>query len=181
MKTLGSHPPRATNEIDAGVRYIQEASVSSAEAVREIADTIRRVNEVSTAIVSAVEEQGATTQEISRNVQKAAHGKSEVSSNIGSVTHAAAETGRTPGTVLQAACGLARNGDVLHKEVEAFLREFNRAKSRRRISAPPLRSTALKDSHLLRGPRRSSEISCDQGRLEYLCAGGLQPCLIVTF
>jgi methyl-accepting chemotaxis protein len=127
VKALASQTARATEEIDTQIRSIQDAPNNSAQAIREIADTIRRVNEVSTAIASAVEEQGAATQEISRNVQQAAHGTSEVSSNIGNVTQAAAVTGHSANDVLEAAGELARNGDTLAKEVEGFLREIRAA------------------------------------------------------
>jgi len=127
VKTLATQTARATDEIDSQIRSIQEASASSAQAIREIAETIRRVNEVSAAIASAVEEQGAATQEISRNVQQAAQGTSEVSANIGNVTQAAAETGHAAGDVLNAASDLARNGDVLRNEVDNFLRDIRAA------------------------------------------------------
>ena len=42
----------------------------------------------------AVEEQGAATSEIARNVEQAAQGTTEVSSNITQVTQAPGETGR---------------------------------------------------------------------------------------
>jgi methyl-accepting chemotaxis protein len=127
VKALATQTARATDEIDAQIKAIQEASVSSAEAIREIADTIRRVNEVSTAIASAVEEQGAATQEISRNVQQAAQGTSEVAANIGNVTEAAAVTGTSASGVLSAAGDLARNGNMLRQEVDSFLRDIRAA------------------------------------------------------
>ncbi len=46
----------------------------SVNAIREISGTIERLSEISSAIAAAVEEQGAATQEISRNVQQAAQG-----------------------------------------------------------------------------------------------------------
>jgi len=127
VKALATQTARATDEIDAQIRAIQEASVSSAEAIREIADTIRRVDQVSTAIASAVEEQGAATQEISRNVQQAAQGTSEVSANIGNVTQAATATGHSANDVLSAAGDLARNGDLLRREVDSFLQDIRAA------------------------------------------------------
>jgi methyl-accepting chemotaxis protein len=53
--------------------------MSSAEAIKAIIQNINRMNEIFTAIASAVEEQGAATQEISRNGQQAAQGTTEVS------------------------------------------------------------------------------------------------------
>jgi methyl-accepting chemotaxis protein len=82
------------------------------------------VNEISTAIASAVEEQGAATQEISRSIQQAADSTVTVSSNIASVTQVAAQTGDAAGLVLASAETLSKNGAVLKTQVEGFLREL---------------------------------------------------------
>jgi methyl-accepting chemotaxis protein len=122
VKALATQTARATEEIGAQIKAIQDATQSSAEAIQQITRTIRQVNEVSTAIAAAVEEQEAATQEISRNVQQAARGTSEVSTNIGNVTEAAQQTGHAAGDVLEAAGELARNGTLLRGEVDIFLR-----------------------------------------------------------
>jgi len=122
VKTLATQTARATEEIAAQVRAIQEATASSADAIAGIAGTINRVSEISTAIASAVEEQGAATQEISRNVQQAAQGTQEVSANIGGVTEAASQTGHAAKQVLESAGELSKNGAVLRTQVQEFLR-----------------------------------------------------------
>jgi methyl-accepting chemotaxis protein len=122
VKTLATQTAKATEEIAAQVRAIQEATQSSAEAIAGITGTINRVSEISTAIASAVEEQGAATQEISRNVQQAAQGTQEVSANIGGVTEAARQTGDAAKQVLESAGELSKNGTVLKSQVEEFLR-----------------------------------------------------------
>jgi methyl-accepting chemotaxis protein len=127
VKTLATQTARATEEIAAQVRSIQDATASSAEAIESITKTIGRVSEISTTIASAVEQQGAATQEISRNVQQAAQGTQEVSSNIGGVTDAAQQTGSAAGEVLQSAGELSRNGELLKAQVEEFLRTVRAA------------------------------------------------------
>ncbi|WP_395020005.1 methyl-accepting chemotaxis protein [Dongia sp.] len=127
VKTLATQTARATEEIAAQVRAIQDATASSADAIESITKTIGRVSEISTTIASAVEEQGAATQEISRNVQQAAQGTQEVSSNIGGVTSAAQQTGSAAGEVLQSAGELSRNGEMLKAQVEEFLRTVRAA------------------------------------------------------
>jgi methyl-accepting chemotaxis protein len=122
VKTLATQTANATEEIATQVRAIQEATTSSAEAIKNITQTISRVSEIATAIASAVEEQGAATQEISRNVQQAAQGTTEVSSNISNVTMAAQETGTAAAQVLVAASELGKNGVMLKNQVEDFLR-----------------------------------------------------------
>jgi len=123
VKTLATQTARATEEIAAQVRAIQDATQSSVLAIQGIAQTINRVNEISTAIASAVEEQGAATQEISRNVQQAAQGTTEVSANIGTVTQVAQETGSAASQLLASAGELAKNGTLLKSQVDDFLRE----------------------------------------------------------
>jgi methyl-accepting chemotaxis protein len=121
VKTLATQTSRATDEIASQIRAIQEATNSSAGAIAGITQTIGRVNEISTTIASAVEEQGAATQEISRNVQQAAAGSAEVSSNIVGVTQASQQTSAGSTQVLSAAGELARNGERLKREVDTFL------------------------------------------------------------
>jgi len=123
VKALATQTSRATDEIAGQVRSIQDASNSSAHAIQGITQTINRVSEISTAIASAVEEQGAATQEISRSVQQAAEGTTEVSTNITSVTTAARDTGLAASDLLASAGELAKNGTLLKQQVNEFLRE----------------------------------------------------------
>jgi methyl-accepting chemotaxis protein len=121
VKNLATQTAKATDEISGQIRAIQDATASSAEAINDITQTIGRVSEISTAIASAVEEQGAATQEISRNVQEASTGTAEVANNISGVTQASQQTSAGSTQVLSAASELARNGEKLRKEVEQFL------------------------------------------------------------
>ena len=127
VKTLATQTGKATDEIAGQVRAIQEATQRSVDAIGSITGTISRVSEISTAIASAVEEQGAATQEISRNVQQAAQGTTEVSSNIGGVTAAAEQTGTAAGQVLSSAGELQKNGTELKSQVDEFLRTVRAA------------------------------------------------------
>src|SRR5207302_1825459 len=78
-------------------------------------------SEISSAIASAVEQQGAATQEISRNVQQAAEGTQLVSSNIVDVQRGATETGSASTQVLSAAQSLSSESTHLRHEVDRFL------------------------------------------------------------
>ena len=73
------------------------------------------------AIAAAVEEQGAATQEISRNVQQAARGTHEVSANITDVQRGANETGAASSQVLSAAQSLSGDSTMV---VSPVLRVF---------------------------------------------------------
>lgn len=68
---------------------------------KEIADTIAWMPEMASTIASAVEEQGASTREISRNVQSVARGTQQVCASIADVqTWAAARLKRPRWTAL---------------------------------------------------------------------------------
>jgi methyl-accepting chemotaxis protein len=68
-----------------------------------------------------VEQQGAATQEIVRNVAQAATGTDEVTSNITGVARASEETGAAAAQVLGAAGELSRQSEHLGAEVSRFL------------------------------------------------------------
>jgi methyl-accepting chemotaxis protein len=123
VKNLAVQTSKATDEIGQQIRAIQEATDGTVEAIGSIGGVINRVSEISTAIASAVEEQGAATKEISRSVQQAAQGTNEVSSNISGVSGAVQTAGDAAGLVLTAAAKLSENGQSLREQVDLFLRE----------------------------------------------------------
>ncbi len=89
VKELAKETGKATEDIGRKIQAIQGDAKSAVEAIREIAGVIGKINEISTTIASAVEEQTATTAEIGRNISEAAHGSGEISHNINSVAEAA--------------------------------------------------------------------------------------------
>jgi methyl-accepting chemotaxis protein len=121
VKSLANQTAKATEEIGGQITAIQGAIGASVEAIQRVGATIQEIDHISTTIASAVEEQGAATQEIARNVQEASAGTQQVSANINGVSDAATETGRSSGQLLDAAGELARQSDTLRGEVEGFL------------------------------------------------------------
>jgi methyl-accepting chemotaxis protein len=121
VKALAEQTAKATGEISTQISGIQAATQESVGAIKEIGDTIGRMSEIASTIASAVEEQGAATQEISRNVQQAAQGTMEVSSNITDVQRGASETGSASSQVLSAAQSLSTDSTRLKVEVSKFL------------------------------------------------------------
>ncbi len=77
VKSLATQTAKATEEIGQQITAIQNATKESVGAIQEIAATITSVNEIATTIAAAVDEQGAATKEIARNVQEAAKGTQE--------------------------------------------------------------------------------------------------------
>jgi len=127
VKALAEQTAKATGEIGQQITGIQAATQDSVGAIKEIGDTIGRMSEISSTIASAVEEQGAATQEISRNIQQAAQGTSQVSSNISDVQRGARETGSASSQVLSAAQSLSTESNRLKLEVGKFLNSVRAA------------------------------------------------------
>jgi methyl-accepting chemotaxis protein len=121
VKALAEQTAKATGEIGQQIAGIQSATQDSVSAIRGISDTIAKLSEISSTIAAAVEEQGAATQEISRNVQNAAQGTQQVSSNITDVQRGASETGSASTQVLSAAKSLSSDSHRLKLEVGRFL------------------------------------------------------------
>ncbi|MFC0239087.1 methyl-accepting chemotaxis protein [Rhodopseudomonas telluris] len=122
VKILAEQTAKATEQISQQVGSIQSATDQSVASIRGIGTTISRMSEIAATIASAVEEQGAATQEISRNVHHAAEGAHQVSVNIVEVQRGAGETGSASAQVLTAAHSLSHDSTRLKDEVARFLR-----------------------------------------------------------
>ena len=92
VKELAKETARATEEISQKIDAIQTDTKAAVEAIGEVSGIINQVNDISSTIASAVEEQTATTNEIGRNVSDAARGTSEIARNITLVAQATLQT-----------------------------------------------------------------------------------------
>ena len=127
VKSLANQTAKATDEIRSQIASMQQVTTSAVGAIRNIGTIIADINEVTTAIAAAVEQQGASTREIARNIQHAAGGTSEVSTNIVGVSSASSQAGTAAGEVLTASGALRREADVLREEIDAFLSNIRAA------------------------------------------------------
>ncbi|HWS34979.1 MAG TPA: methyl-accepting chemotaxis protein [Actinoplanes sp.] len=89
VKDLAQETAKATEDIAQRVEAIQVDSEAAREAIERIAATIESVNDFQTMIASAVEQQTATTSEMSRNVAEAAEGTGRIATSLRSVAAAA--------------------------------------------------------------------------------------------
>jgi len=127
VKTLANQTAKATEEISAQISEIQTSTGETVSAIEAIGQTIAHVNEIASAIASAVQEQGAATQEIAGNVQQASKGTAEITRNIAGVTQAASEAGAASSQVLDAATELSQQAEKLRAEVGSFLANIRAA------------------------------------------------------
>ena len=121
VKALASQTARATDEITTQISGMQSATSDSVTTIKEISSTINLISEISSTIAAAVEEQGAATQEIARNVQQAAELSARVAANISDVDRGNSETGAASAQVFTAAQSLSKESTHLQTEVHNFL------------------------------------------------------------
>ena len=95
VKDLARETARATEDISRRVETIQAGTSSAVDAIGEISQIIQRINDYQVTIASAVEEQTATTAEMSRSIGEAAEGSSTIATNINGVVHSAEQTSST--------------------------------------------------------------------------------------
>ena len=127
VKTLATQTAKATDEIAGQISTIQEATGEAVTVIENIASTIGEISEISGTISVAVEQQDASTGEISRGAQEAANGTQEVNDNINSVNSATLETGKSASEVLLAATDLIGQSDSLKQNIGAFLNDVRAA------------------------------------------------------
>jgi methyl-accepting chemotaxis protein len=77
VKELAKETAKATEDISRKIEAIQADTKGSVEAIGTISTIINQINDISNTIATAVEEQNATTNEMSRNVSEAARGGRE--------------------------------------------------------------------------------------------------------
>ena len=127
VKTLANQTTRATEEIQAQVGAIQGETKRAVEAINTIAQVVGEMNHISSSIAAAMEQQGATTQEIARNINQAADGTREVSSNIGGVSSAAENTSGAASELRSASDELRDQAQMLEREMNGFVEKLRAA------------------------------------------------------
>ena len=121
VKALAAQTARATDQIATQVAAIQGATGLAVEAVREVGESIGRMNEVAAAIAAAVEQQGAATREIASQVSTVAAQTEGAASAMQQVATAAESAGGAADSVLNAAEGVGQVSRTLRAEVDQFL------------------------------------------------------------
>ena len=120
VKELAQETAKATEDIARRVEAIQGDTVGAVEAIGEIADIIGRINDYQLTIASAVEEQTATTNEMSRGVQEAATGSSEIAGNITGIAAGASSTAQAVEQMNGSIAELARMAAELRGRASRF-------------------------------------------------------------
>ncbi|MCZ2810996.1 methyl-accepting chemotaxis protein [Modestobacter sp. VKM Ac-2979] len=120
VKELAQETARATEDIARRVEAIQGDTSGAVSAIGRISEIIGSINDFQLTIASAVEEQTATTNEMSRSVQEAASGSTEIANNITGVSTAADSTTEALSQTRQAVDELSRMASDMRGSVARF-------------------------------------------------------------
>jgi methyl-accepting chemotaxis protein len=120
VKELAQETARATEDIARRVETIQNDTGGAVSAISEIESIITSINDYQVTIASAVEEQTATTNEMSRNVAEASTGSGQIADNIAGVSQAASGTTQALAQTQSAVDEVARMAAELRGSVAHF-------------------------------------------------------------
>ncbi len=102
------------------MQTIQQDTARAVDAIAQISEIISRINAFQTTIAAAVEEQSATTREMSRSVTEAADGSAQIAAVVHDVASAVTETGAGVRSTREASEDLAGMADRLKAVVARF-------------------------------------------------------------
>jgi methyl-accepting chemotaxis protein len=121
VKALANQTAKATEDIRGQVETMQGATAKTVQAIRQIAGTIERMNEIARTVSTAVDAQSGTTRDMVANMKHAAQGTADVNAGIADVARISEEVGAAASTVLGSADELLSRAEQLKGEVTQFL------------------------------------------------------------
>jgi len=127
VKELANQTTRAIEEVTQNVGKIQAVTGDAAKSIETIQETISSVNEMTTAVAAAVEEQASATNEIRRSCELAATATQDAHAGIADAQSATDETEQSASTTLNASEELSRKAASLQQIIEIFLRDVRAA------------------------------------------------------
>ncbi len=107
VKELAKQTAKATEEISAKIGTIQLSTTNAVTAIGDISNAGEEINVISMTIATAVEEQAATTNEVSRVVAESTKAVAGISDTIKSVSQTAEHSSNGAGQLLEASRDLS--------------------------------------------------------------------------
>ena len=121
VKELAGQTAKAIDDITQQVQTIQSATNGAVTAFANVSKVISEMEQITSAVAAAAEEQNAATAEIARNVEEAHSGTEQVASNITTVSKNAEETGQAADFVMESADRMIKDASTLQQEVSTFI------------------------------------------------------------
>jgi len=121
VKALATQTSKATEQINVQISSIQASTSKAVSSIQEITDSIKTINQNSTSIASAVEEQNATSAYIAESVNQVALMSNAFMASMEKVASSSAHSEVASGQMVSAVDNLLQQSNVLQDEVNKFL------------------------------------------------------------
>ncbi|OIQ97135.1 methyl-accepting chemotaxis protein 2 [mine drainage metagenome] len=125
VKNLANQTARATDDISRQVAAVRDAATEAVTGINGVVETIRRMDEIAATIASAVQEQEASTREISSHIDQVASQSKDVSMSVANVAQASAQACGGTVRVLWSAKSLGNVVEALNQRVADYVRKVN--------------------------------------------------------
>jgi NO-binding membrane sensor protein with MHYT domain/ABC-type transporter Mla subunit MlaD len=123
VKALAVQTAKATDVIASQIAAVQSSTQSAVHAIGNISGRVQDIQQFTAAIASAVEQQHASTSQISSNVATAAAGTKSVVAVLQRVATAISDMRSSADTVLTASQSVEKAAENLRGSVDGFLRK----------------------------------------------------------
>jgi len=120
VKDLAKETANATGEISARIAAIQADANDAGEVIAQISTIIEQIENYQTTVAAAVEEQSATTREISKSVKHSASGNKSISQTIERVSDNSAKANATADRVYTSSKGLGEISRHLNEMLAVY-------------------------------------------------------------
>ncbi|GAA0593272.1 bacteriohemerythrin [Caenispirillum bisanense] len=155
VKGLATQTARATEDVGRQIAAIQDATRKAVSAIDRVSGIIREIDEISSNIAAAVEEQGAATAEIARGAEHTATATQSVVEVMDDLRNAAEDSGRVAKDIAASSQQISNQSTKLKQEVREFLTSVSSAHAHDGGAAPQL--VEFGDAHVFGVPAIDEE------------------------
>lgn len=120
VKNLANQTAQATAEISKQISSNQSVTDIAISDIRKISERIGEMDQISSAIRQAMQQQEEATREISHSMSAAAQGTSQVNHALSNVSKVASETGTASAQLSQASVSLSNHSVDLKSSIDRF-------------------------------------------------------------
>jgi methyl-accepting chemotaxis protein len=121
VKSLAVQTAKATEDISSQILEMQHSTGKAVEAIGQITNRMREIDNYTSAVAASVQQQNAATGQISQNVAGAADGAKQIVTVLREVADATIQSQQSAQTVLTASESVEEAAAILRSEVEGFL------------------------------------------------------------
>lgn len=121
VKALATQTSKATEQISIQISGIQSSTSKAVGSIQQIVESVKTINQNSTSIASAVEEQNATSSYIAESIAQAALMSDSVEASVEKVSNASTHSKTASSQMVDAAADLLKQASILQNEVNSFL------------------------------------------------------------